>query len=316
MKKFLCAVLAAGMIIAASSAAFAGSSDITVILDGTTLNFDVKPQIINDRTMVPMRAVFEALGASVEWDGGSRKITSVKGGTTVEMTVDDYTMYINGKGVSLDAAPCIDDNRTLVPVRAIAEGLNADVSWVGDSKTVMILSDAKDTVVRAKINIKDRGEISLALFGNIAPKTVENFKNLASSGFYNDLIFHRTIFGFMIQGGGYDLSLTEKESERVVGEFASNGVNNPLKHTRGVISMARRGSDYNGVAAKDSASSQFFIMHEDAEYLDGEYAAFGIVTGGMDVVDSIAEIATARIDEMGMEDLPVEPVIIESVTIE
>lgn len=316
MKKFLCAVLAAAMVITSSSAAFAGSEDITVILDGTTLNFDVKPQIINDRTMVPMRAIFEALGAAVEWNEADRTITSVKGDTTVKMQIHNTSMSVNQTEKTLDAVPVIRDGHTLVPVRAVAESFNADVSWVGSTKTVIILNDAKNSLVRAKINIKDRGEISLALFGNIAPKTVENFKNLASAGFYNELIFHRSIAGFMIQGGGFDISLREAQTPNILGEFASNGVNNPLKHTRGVISMARRVSDYNGVAAKDSASSQFFIMHEDAEYLDGEYAAFGIVTDGMDVVDSIAAIATGVIEEIGLTDIPTEPVIISSVTIE
>lgn len=311
------------MVMTASASVFAGSTDITVILDGATLNFDVEPQIINDRTMVPMRAIFEALGASVEWDGGSRKITSVKDGRTIEMTVDDHTMYINGEGVSLDAAPCIVGSRTLVPARAIAESLDADVSWVGDSKTVIILKDSKDSVVRAKINISGYGEIGLTLFGNVAPITVDNFKSLANSGFYSGLIFHRVIAGFMIQGGGYEINFAARDTQMIKGEFASNGVNNNLKHTRGVISMARQVQDHDNVVANDSASSQFFIMHEDAEYLDGEYASFGIVTSGMAVVDKIASVDTATVTNLGMSDVPADlaaqmvlPIVIESVTIE
>lgn len=323
MKKILCAVMASMMVFAASSAALAGSQDITVILDGTTLDFDVAPQIVNDRTMVPMRAIFEALGATVNWDGNNRKITSVKGDKTVEMTIDDYIMTVNGAQIKLDSAPFITDGRTLVPARAIAESFNADVSWIGDSKTVLILNDAKSSAVKAKINISGYGEIGLTLFGNTAPITVENFKNLASSGYYSGLIFHRVIEGFMIQGGGYTANFDEKDTQMIKGEFASNGVNNGLKHTRGVISMARQSTDHDNVVAKDSASGQFFIMHKDSPHLDGDYASFGIVTSGMAVVDKIAGVDTATVTNLGMSDVPADlaaqkvlPIVIESVTIE
>ncbi len=316
MKKLLCAAAAAAMTLTVSTAVFAGSENITVILDGATLSFDVEPQIVNDRTMVPMRAIFEAMGASVDWDGETRKITSVKGDKTVEMTADESVMSVNGESVALDAAPFITDGRTLVPVRAIAESFGSDVSWLSGSRTVLILNDAENSVVNAKIKIKNYGEISLALFKNIAPKTVENFQSLAEENFYNDLIFHRVISGFMIQGGGYDLSFTEKNAQMIKGEFTSNGFENKLKHTRGVISMARRGQDHDGVVAKDSASSQFFIMHMDAPSLDGEYASFGIVTEGMDVADKIAAVKTGILESTGMSDIPVNPIVIESVTVE
>lgn len=130
--------------------------------------------------------------------------------------------------------------------------------------------------------VMENGEIMEGeLYPEIAPKTVENFKKLVSEHFYDGLIFHRVIPGFMIQGGdpmGNGMGGSEKE---IFGEFASNGFNNTLKHTRGVISMARA-QDPN------SASSQFFIMHEDAPHLDGNYAAFGKVTSGLDVIDRIA----------------------------
>ncbi len=316
MKKLLCAAIAAAMTFTASSAVFAGSENVTVILDGKTLDFDVQPQIINDRTMVPMRAIFEAMGASVDWDGETRKITSVKGNKKIEMTVDESVMSVNGESVTLDTAPFITDGRTLVPARAIAESFGSDVNWYGDSKTVLILNEAKDKVVNATIKIMDYGEISLALFKNIAPKTVENFQSLAGSDFYKNLIFHRVISGFMVQGGGYDLSFTEKDAQMIKGEFTSNGFENKLKHTRGVISMARQGQDHGDVVAKDSASSQFFIMHMDAPSLDGEYASFGIVTEGMDVVDKIAGTQTASLPTIGMDDIPVNPIVIESVTIQ
>ena len=134
----------------------------------------------------------------------------------------------------------------------------------------------------AQIVIKNYGTISLELDADMAPITVENFANLVNDGFYDGLTFHRIISGFMIQGGdpeGNGLGGSDKE---IKGEFSANGVKNTISHTRGVISMARAQS-YN------SASSQFFIMHEDAPYLDGSYAAFGHATEGIEIVDKICE---------------------------
>ena len=129
----------------------------------------------------------------------------------------------------------------------------------------------------------DTGEvIKLELYPEIAPKTVENFEKLVKDGFYNGLTFHRIIRGFMIQGGCPKGNGTGGPGWQIKGEFASNGWKNDLKHTRGVISMARAGHP-------DSAGSQFFIMHEDAPHLDGSYAAFGKVTKGIEIVDEIAE---------------------------
>ena len=116
----------------------------------------------------------------------------------------------------------------------------------------------------------------LELYPDLAPDTVENFVELAEDGFYDGTIFHRVIEDFMIQGGGYDENLKEQKTESIKGEFAKNGFENTLSHTRGVISMARA-QDY------DSATSQFFIVQKDATYLDGQYAAFGRVTEGMDL---------------------------------
>ena len=134
----------------------------------------------------------------------------------------------------------------------------------------------------AQIVIKNYGTISLELDADMAPITVENFANLVNEGFYDGLTFHRIISGFMIQGGdpeGNGLGGSDKE---IKGEFSADGVKNTISHTRGVISMARAQS-YN------SASSQFFIMHKDAPYLDGSYAAFGHVTEGIEIVDKICE---------------------------
>ncbi len=135
------------------------------------------------------------------------------------------------------------------------------------------------------IEMENGGKIELELYPEVAPKTVANFTKLVGQGFYDGLIFHRVIPGFMIQGGDPQGNGMGGAKEKIVGEFRTNGFNNTLKHTRGVISMARA---YD----PNSASSQFFIMHADAPHLDGQYAAFGKVVSGMEVVDEIASIPT------------------------
>ena len=133
------------------------------------------------------------------------------------------------------------------------------------------------------------GVIKAELYPEIAPNTVNNFISLVSKGFYDGLVFHRVIKGFMIQGGDPDGNGTGGPGYSIKGEFAQNGFENNLKHTEGVLSMARS-------AMPDSAGSQFFIMHKDAPHLDGSYAAFGMVTEGMDVVNAIAETKTNGAD--------------------
>ena len=158
----------------------------------------------------------------------------------------------------------------------------------------------------AVITVENYGEIKLELDGDTAPITTENFINLAKSGFYDGLTFHRIISGFMIQGGDPKGNGTGGSDKTIKGEFSNNGVKNNISHKRGVISMARS-QDMN------SASSQFFIMHKDADYLDGSYAAFGHVTEGMDVVDKIAE-NTPVADSNGTV-LPDNQPIIKSITV-
>lgn len=135
-----------------------------------------------------------------------------------------------------------------------------------------------------EIQVKDYGTIKVELDADAAPITVTNFVNLAKKGFYDGLTFHRIMSGFMIQGGDPRGDGTGGSDQTIKGEFSQNGVENNLLHTRGAISMARS-------RANDSASSQFFIVHEDSKHLDGSYAAFGYVTEGMDVVDRICEDA-------------------------
>ena len=139
------------------------------------------------------------------------------------------------------------------------------------------------------IEMENGGRITLEMDRDAAPNTVKNFLYLASNGFYDGLEFHRVISGFMIQGGCPDGTGMGGPGHSIKGEFAANGFNNPLKHKRGVISMARSMNP-------NSAGSQFFIMHADAPHLDGQYAAFGRVTDGMDVVDEIASVSTDGYD--------------------
>lgn len=146
------------------------------------------------------------------------------------------------------------------------------------------------SMIKAKIEMENGGVMTLELYPETAPITVENFVKLAKSGFYDGLIFHRVIEGFMIQGGDPTGTGMGGPGYQIKGEFAANGIKNQLKHTRGVISMARS-------ARPDSAGSQFFIMHRDAPHLDGQYAAFGKMTDGFDVLDKIAAVDTDYADK-------------------
>ena len=155
----------------------------------------------------------------------------------------------------------------------------------------------------ATITMENGDVIKLELYPETAPITVENFKKLANEGFYNGLIFHRVIPGFMMQGGDPEGTGMGGPGYTIKGEFASNGVENNLSHKRGVISMAR-------AMDPDSAGSQFFIMHADGEFLDGQYAAFGAVTEGIEGVDNVAKVDTDRNDRSRVEQK------IKSITVE
>ena len=159
-----------------------------------------------------------------------------------------------------------------------------------------------------KINVRDFGTMTAELYPEKAPKTVANFIKLADEGFFSGLIFHRVIKGFMIQGGGYTEDMSDTDAEAIKGEFKANGfMQNDLKHTRGVLSMART-SDPN------SASSQFFVMHQDAPHLDAQYAGFGKLTDGFDVLDAIASVKTGNYGWY-MQDVPRTPVVIDSIEV-
>ena len=166
----------------------------------------------------------------------------------------------------------------------------------------------------ADIVVRDYGKISLELDADTAPITVKNFIDLANNGFYNGLTFHRIMDGFMIQGGDPMGNGMGGSDMNIKGEFSANGVENNISHVRGVISMARQGENpYTGEKNHDTASSQFFIVHQDSQFLDGQYAAFGRVTSGMEVVDAICA-ASQPIDNNGTIPAAQQPVI-ESITI-
>ena len=155
--------------------------------------------------------------------------------------------------------------------------------------------------------MENGAKIELELYPEVAPITVKNFEKLVSEGFYDGLIFHRVIRGFMIQGGDPQGNGMGGAKEKIKGEFAANGHKNDLKHTRGVLSMART-SDPN------STSSQFFVMHQDAPHLDAQYAGFGKLTDGFDVLDAIAATKTGSYGWY-MQDVPKTPIVIEKIEV-
>lgn len=180
--------------------------------------------------------------------------------------------------------------------------LNIFINKKNDEKENENLLTGKHYV---EITVKDYGKIDLELDADVAPITVTNFINLVNDNFYDGLTFHRIIDGFMIQGGDPLGNGTGGSDKTIKGEFSDNGVNNSISHVRGVISMARSNS-------YDSASSQFFIVHEDSTFLDGKYAAFGKVTSGMDIVDKLAKVKVE--DDNGTVSKENQP-IIESIKV-
>ncbi len=168
------------------------------------------------------------------------------------------------------------------------------------------LDELTQNTVAIAIELEDGRSMNAVLYPDLAPETVDNFLKLIDEDFFSGLIFHRVIPEFMIQGGGMDKDMTEKETSTIKGEFDINGFKNPLKHERGVLSMARTN-------VPDSASSQFFIMHKDSPHLDGQYAAFGKISDeeSLKVVDEIANVPTTSV---GMhQDVPSEPIIIKTI---
>ncbi len=190
----------------------------------------------------------------------------------------------------------------ILTITLLCLGLSACTVKGKPTSTTPVTDVDFDKPVFAEIIIEDYGTITVKLDHDNAPITVENFVSLATEGFYDGLTFHRIIEGFMMQGGDPEGTGYGGSDKNIKGEFSSNGVDNPISHTRGTISMARNGYDMN------SASSQFFIMHEDYTGLDGDYAAFGRVTEGIEIVDKICTKAEP-IDNNGTIPSSKQPVI-------
>ena len=174
-------------------------------------------------------------------------------------------------------------------------------------KTKLYVASSEETNL-VMINVKDYGIMVAELYPDKAPITVENFKELVSKNFYSGLIFHRVINGFVIQTGDPNADGSGGSDETIRGEFEANGVKNDISHVRGILSMARRGSDPETEATLNSASSQFFIVQDDATYLDGNYAGFGKLVSGYNVLDKIASVKT------NMNDKPIDDIEIINVS--
>ena len=320
LKKFICAFAAAVM--------FAGAAGTSVLaetpklyLNDIDVTQEASPVIVNDTTLVPIRFIGENLGYTVNWDEEKQGASMSKDGNTYTMFIGNNIAYdSNGKETPLSAPMQLVDDKSMVPLRFLSESAGLSVQWSQALFAVFVNSETAykslmpaDTVPFT-ITLENGGVMKGELYPNIAPISVDNFTKLANSGFYDGTIFQRVIPGFMVQGGGYVIEehegqkyIGEKDTggEAIKGEFASNGVQNDLKHTRGVISMAR-------TTEPNSATSQFFIMHADTASLDGEYAAFGRVTEGLDVIDKIAAVETTQVQPI-FEAFPVEPVIIKNI---
>lgn len=270
--------------------------------------------------------------------GSTLIVCSSKSGGTIDLTSN---IKVSIKGFNGKGEVYIDNNTKYDKTNSDIRDFVADIEYTLENGTNGALSNGDEITIKAKyskskakdlgltiknptkkvkvsglkdlltgyydceIKVKNYGSIKLKLDANIAPITVSNFVGLANDGFYNGLTFHRIIKGFMIQGGDPNGDGTGGSKQTIKGEFSANGVDNPLKHTRGVISMARSQS-------YDSASSQFFIMHEDTSSLDGQYAAFGCAYSGMDIVDKICDDVKTE-DSNGTVSKKNQPVI-ESIT--
>ncbi len=302
--------------------------------------YDEGGNYVGDRTMVPIRAISEKLNCDVYWDDATHGVTLYRKNNLYIMWEGAPTAFhLDGpalsKGYTMDVPPTIVNGRTLLPVRAVSEIMGAKVEWIEETNTVDIkydLGEIEDNAgvaesvniyqilllqqydeyeafvngsiegVTGKIVMEDGGEIEFELYPQFAPETCAKFIECAKSGFYDNTVFHRVIKDFMIQGGSKTKAGEWKSSESISGEFVMNGFFNLLSHKRGTLSFAR-GEENN------SATQQFFICHQDAAFLDGNYAAFGVVTSGMETVDKIAVAETDENDE------PITPAIVKQIII-
>ena len=282
---------------------------IQIRLNNQILNTPIAPVQESGTTLVPLRVISENLGANVNFNSKNKTITITKDDQKIVLTLGKTEALVNNVKQTLTKAPTTLQNTTMVPLRFISEQLNCAVDWDNNAKLISITSknssnaDQKTELPMATLKIKDYGTVTLELYPEMAPNTVNNFIALANSGFYDGLTFHRIISDFMIQGGDPNGTGTGGPGYSIAGEFAINGFEqNTLSHEVGVISMAR-------TSAPNSAGSQFFIVSGEATYLDGQYAAFGKVTSGLDIIDKVQNVPT------GPYDKPNTPVVIESLRV-
>lgn len=344
-KKFLLSILAA-CIFGAVSFTAASAQDITIKVNDNIVQTDTAPVMVNDRVLVPLRAVSNALNCGVGYDASTQGIIILQGsvgGAKEHLAMcwinKDHAFVLDGLALGntyvMDVPPVIENERTLVPIRAISELLGATVDWDGANQTVEITAslpekkiddsaaeklssyeallfksydgyaayaDGNPQIVNIEIGLENGGVITAQLYPELAPTSVWNFVKLADAGIFDGTIFHRVIENFMIQGGAFETNGNHREADPIHGEFILNGVLNIIPHERGVLSMAR-------TEEPNSASNQFFIMHQRAEHLDGSYAAFGRVTSGMEYVDRIAATATNE------DDKPIENQVISYIKV-
>jgi peptidyl-prolyl cis-trans isomerase B (cyclophilin B) len=282
------------------------SAPIAIVIEDQPVVFTTKtgqPFIDeNRRTAVPFRAVLEAFGATVSWVQETQTAVAKKGDMTVEIPIGKAYILKNGLKIEIDTKARVIDGRTYLPIRAVLKAFGAYVNWNPFEKRVEVYSNIEKLPI-VTIEMETGQKMVLMLSPKSAPNTVNNFIDLVESGFYDGLTFHRVIQDFMIQGGCPLGTGTGGPGYSIPGEFTANQFVNTLKHTVGVISMARS-------AAMDSGGSQFFIMHTSAPYLDGQYAAFGRIVEGLESVDLLARSKT------NIKDQPVSPLIMMKVTVE
>ena len=350
MKKLLSVFLVSIIILTNLTFITMAKEEITVIINGEKLVSDVPAQSIEvydengnyvgDRTMLPIRAISEKLNCDVFWNEETQGITIYRNNNLYIMWLEtEMAFYLEGigieKGYKMDVPPTTVNGRTLVPVRAVAELLGAEVNWIGETNTVQIkyelgqIEDNKDVAetcdiyqillkqeydtyvslvndtlgsVTGKIVLENGKEMNFKLYPEIAPKTCGKFVVMAKEGFYNGKVFHRVIKDFVAQTGALGTDGQWESSTNIEGEFVMNGFFNLIPHKRGTLSLAR--ADDN-----NSGTQQFFICQKESKTLDGNYAAFGKLIDGYDVLDEICSVQTDENDKP-LSDIVIKQVII------
>ncbi len=351
MKKMLSVLLIGLLMVSGLIFPAMAEGAVTVIVNGEKLISDVPAQpfpvyneqggYIGDRVLLPLRAIGEKLNCDVYWNEETEGITLYRNNNLYIMWVDkDTAFHLGGialsDGYTMDVPPVVINDRTLIPVRAVAEILGAEVNWIEQTNTVdikyqlgelennagiaeqcsiyerLLLQQYDDykgllngtiEAVTGSIILTNGDTMKFELYPQMAPETCEQFISLAKAGFYDNTVFHRVIEGFVAQGGGFDVNGELKRAQNISGEFVMNGFFNLIPHRRGTLSFARA-TDHN------SATNQFFIVHQDTPNLDGNYAGFGRITEGLEIVDKICATET---DE---NDKPVNPIVVKQIVID